>query len=534
MQNPFSAFVDDSTEGGDDSVVDGAENVERRREELEALEAIYGEEKVWVEGDGGDALGVVCVTLEPAAWAAAAAPPRVTVACRRPRGYPESRPLAFDVRVAAADRAAVPTKTLTGLRARLDGVARSLVGDVAIHALCAEAVEALDALEETARPLDEQMALREARERETAAARDGAARRAAEDARRARDAEHRARVASNLEDERGALQRRAQPLRLDSLEGDFARGSLSSDESEGPLGRGDDRESSRFHADFKEVGVLGRGGCGEVCRCLNRLDRRTYAIKKVRLRRGATRRDAKRQLREVEALAAVSHPHVVRYYQAWIEGLEAPREPEMAFEDFDLCQNFSEDDGSDSSSDDDDALGSSTRASAVDRKFGGCLYIQMEYCATTLRQAIDSGRLAGCREDAWRLLRQIIEALAYLHGLKLVHRDLKPANVLLDAAQNVARGVPRPRRHSRDSDREKSVTGAPGRSSSATWASRRPSRTTTTARPRATSRRAARVLRTFRSAGRGCQIAKAEPRQHHHRGPASPKQPPRRPMTLEK
>ncbi|KAK7242712.1 eukaryotic translation initiation factor 2alpha kinase [Aureococcus anophagefferens] len=206
MQNPFSAFVDDSTEGGDDSVVDGAENVERRREELEALEAIYGEEKVWVEGDGGDALGVVCVTLEPAAWArgaraAATASPSLPGGGR---GYPESRPLAFDVRVAAADRAAVPTKTLTGLRARLDG--------------------------------------------------------------------------------------------------------------------------------------------------------------------------------------------------AWIEGLEAPREPEMAFEDFDLCQNFSEDDGSDSSSDDDDALGSSTRASAVDRKFGGCLYIQMEYCATTLRQAIDSGRLAGRRE----------------------------------------------------------------------------------------------------------------------------------------
>ncbi|KAH8067526.1 eukaryotic translation initiation factor 2-alpha kinase [Aureococcus anophagefferens] len=322
MQNPFSAFVDDSTEGGDDSVVDGAENVERRREELEALEAIYGEEKVWVEGDGGDALGVVCVTLEPAAGSAGA-PPAVTVRRQRLR--------------AGRSRSTWPSAR---------------------------------------------------RERETAAARDAPlapGRRAAVST-----------AASTLEDERGALQRRAEPLRLDSLEGDVARGSLSSDESEGPLGRGDDRESSRFHADFKEVGVLGRGGCGEVCRCLNRLDRRTYAIKK-----------------------------------AWIEGLEAPREPEMAFEDFDLCQNFSEDDGSDSSSDDDDALGSSTRASAVDRKFGGCLYIQMEYCATTLRQAIDSGRLAGRREDAWRLLRQIIEALAYLHGLKLVHRDLKPANVKL-------------------------------------------------------------------------------------------------------
>ena len=82
-----------------------------------------------------------------------------------------------------------------------------------------------------------------------------------------------------------------------------------------------------------------------MCEVLNRLDRRTYAIKKVRLTGGASRRDARRQLREVEALAAAFHPHVVRYYQAWIEGLEdAPIQ-----EEFSLLDGFSdEDDDSDS------------------------------------------------------------------------------------------------------------------------------------------------------------------------------------------
>jgi serine/threonine protein kinase len=28
--------------------------------------------------------------------------------------------------------------------------------------------------------------------------------------------------------------------------------------------------------------------------------------------------------------------------------------------------------------------------------------------------------------EKWRLVRQIIQALGYIHGRKLIHRDLKP------------------------------------------------------------------------------------------------------------
>ena len=107
------------------------------------------------------------------------------------------------------------------------------------------------------------------------------------------------------------MRRSAEPL-ITGGSGSFNDGSSSSssgDELGGPL-------QSRYASDFKERRVIGRGGCGEVCEVLNRLDRRTYAIKKVRLTGGASRRDARRQLREVEALAAAFHPHVVRYYQA--------------------------------------------------------------------------------------------------------------------------------------------------------------------------------------------------------------------------
>jgi hypothetical protein len=38
---------------------------------------------------------------------------------------------------------------------------------------------------------------------------------------------------------------------------------------------------SRYKSDFKELGKLGKGGCGEVVKARNRLDKRLYAVKKV-------------------------------------------------------------------------------------------------------------------------------------------------------------------------------------------------------------------------------------------------------------
>ena len=35
--------------------------------------------------------------------------------------------------------------------------------------------------------------------------------------------------------------------------------------------------------------------------------------------------------------------------------------------------------------------------------------------------------------DIWRLLRQILEALGYIHGRGVIHRDIKPPNIFLDS-----------------------------------------------------------------------------------------------------
>ncbi|KAK5575151.1 hypothetical protein RB653_010407 [Dictyostelium firmibasis] len=68
------------------------------------------------------------------------------------------------------------------------------------------------------------------------------------------------------------------------------------------------------------------------------------------------------------------------------------------------------------------------------------LYIQMEYCSKkTLKTLIDN--VGGIPEDeAFRLLRQIVEGLSHIHNQQIIHRDLKPANIFIDNEQNVKIG----------------------------------------------------------------------------------------------
>lgn len=68
------------------------------------------------------------------------------------------------------------------------------------------------------------------------------------------------------------------------------------------------------------------------------------------------------------------------------------------------------------------------------------LYIQMEYCENhTLSDLIKDG-LYKHSDEYWRLFRQILEALSYIHQSGIIHRDLKPQNIFIDAARNIKIG----------------------------------------------------------------------------------------------
>ncbi|XP_069574792.1 eIF-2-alpha kinase GCN2 isoform X2 [Brachyistius frenatus] len=83
-----------------------------------------------------------------------------------------------------------------------------------------------------------------------------------------------------------------------------------------------------------------------------------------------------------------------------------------------------------------------TESSDLDRHLliAHYLYIQMEYCEkSTLRDTIDQG-LHQDQTRLWRLFREILDGLAYIHEQGMIHRDLKPVNIFLDSQDHVKIG----------------------------------------------------------------------------------------------
>ncbi len=58
------------------------------------------------------------------------------------------------------------------------------------------------------------------------------------------------------------------------------------------------------------------------------------------------------------------------------------------------------------------------------------LMIQMEYCHQTLRSVLDTNGLM--ERDVWRIFRELLDSVEFIHSKGVIHRDIKPENVFFD------------------------------------------------------------------------------------------------------
>ena len=141
------------------------------------------------------------------------------------------------------------------------------------------------------------------------------------------------------------------------------------------------REQGRFGERFQVEALVGSGGMGMVFRGRDLLDGQAVALKVLR-RQGHNATE--RLLREAEALAALSHPAIVRYVA---HGMTLQGEPYLAMEWLD---------------------------------------------GETLADRLARGAIGSVA--AARLGRRVLLALAVAHAHGIVHRDIKPSNVFLPEA----------------------------------------------------------------------------------------------------
>ncbi|XP_076830193.1 interferon-induced, double-stranded RNA-activated protein kinase isoform X4 [Brachyhypopomus gauderio] len=164
---------------------------------------------------------------------------------------------------------------------------------------------------------------------------------------------------------------------------------------------------SRFLEEFDSITRIGKGGFGRVFKAKRKLEDKYYAVKMVKYTSKAPR--------EVNALASLEHTNIVRYYTAWIEdtayGDEAP-----------------------------DSSSTSNSGSDVVPKF---LYIQMEFCeGKTLSVWIEErnsqpNHNKTRKQEALCIMKQVLEAVKYVHFKNRIHRDLKPENIMIGHEEGV-------------------------------------------------------------------------------------------------
>lgn len=143
-------------------------------------------------------------------------------------------------------------------------------------------------------------------------------------------------------------------------------------------------------SDFEIQAELGKGSFGVVYKVLSIKDKKIYVLKKIDLRLLKPKHKEK-AYEEVQLLKQLNHPHLIKYYNSFLEK--------------------------------------------------DTLNIVMEYAdGGDLSQLIKSRKASGkgfSETEIWGIASQLSSALCYLHSKCVIHRDIKTPNILLSKDKQI-------------------------------------------------------------------------------------------------
>jgi serine/threonine protein kinase len=194
-----------------------------------------------------------------------------------------------------------------------------------------------------------------------------------------------------------------------------------------------------YRSYFEEIELLGKGGGGVVYKVTNKLDGCLYAMKIINMK-GKKESYVNHIMKEVLVLSRLQHQNIVRYHNAWFE--EGSDDEEKSIEE----DSESEESSGDSSPSDDWDFAFQRSGEPLEpfmwekeAKKVCKLYIQMEYCAgKSLQEVLNNG--TPTTDESWKMLKEILHGLVYIHSRNTIHRDLKPSNIFLGGEGEVKLG----------------------------------------------------------------------------------------------
>jgi len=145
---------------------------------------------------------------------------------------------------------------------------------------------------------------------------------------------------------------------------------------------------SPFNQVYDPIELAGEGAYGKILKVHNLIDKQNYAIKQIELEES----EIPYAVREVQFLAHLNSPRVVRYYSSWLEQVDT----------------------------------------------GYRLSIQMEFInGNSLAHLLSSGHTF-TREESNKLVAEFALALSEIHSRGIIHRDFRPDNLMIRSDGGIA------------------------------------------------------------------------------------------------